>query len=250
MRGRGLFAICLLLCACGARPSWQDPAAPPGAQYAAYQGLRDAVYNCAPLQQIESLHAQALQALSAAGLPPRERCYWQSRAEYLIARGYGELGDKKRAVEHLERGLALIEEAMAEGSFSEGWRMRGELLGQLCLVKDPVFLLANGLKAQGYAEQALRMDPGNAAAQVIVASSKIYPPALLGGNPRLGIALMQKAMAMGPADPGDLFDIYSGLGQAYRKLKDFADARHWLAKALELFPGNTYVRRQYARLAP
>jgi tetratricopeptide (TPR) repeat protein len=245
MRAQKLLAVCLLWIACGgAYRSWEDPA------FAAYQDLRNAVYNSESLQQIESLYARGLQALCAADLPARERFYRQSRLEHLLVRSYIASGDRKRATEHCERGLALIEEAMVEGCFSEGWRMKGELLGQLCLLRDVGFLLANGLKAESCAREALRLDPGNAAAQVIVASRKIYPPALFGGNPRLGIALMRKAMEMAPIDPADLFDIYSGLGQAYWKLKDFADARHWLAKALELFPGNAFARAQYARLTP
>ena len=250
MNSRRFLALCLLLIACGLYRSWANPSPLPDTVSTAYQGLRDAVYNSEPLLQIESLYLGSLETLSAAGRPSRESRYWGSRFECLVARGYRTRGDKKQTALHCERGLALIEEAMAEGSFSEGWRMKSELLGQLCLVKGLGFVIANGLKARNYAEEALRIDPGNAAAQIFVASSRIYPPALFGGNPRLGIELLQKAIALGPAERDDLFNIYSGLGMAHQKLRDFADARSWFAKALELFPGNAFVRQEYARLAP
>jgi tetratricopeptide (TPR) repeat protein len=250
MRSRRFLALSLLGIACAPHPSWQDPLFPSGEEPAAYRDLRDAVYNCRPLPQVESLYGHALEALSMAGLPAREGHYWESRLEHLLARFYSVGGDKKKAAEHGERGLALIEQALMEGSFSDGWRMKGELLGQLCLLKGLRFLLANGTKPEEYAQEALRMDPGNAAAQVLVASRKIYPPSLFGGNPRLGLRLMQKALAMRPDHPEDLFDIYSGLGQACRKLRDFSAARRWFGEALELFPGNAFVRAEYAQLAP
>ena len=152
------------------------------------------------------------------------------------------------AASHYEKGLAYIERVPECDVFSEGWRMRSEHIGQLCLVKGLGFLLANGRKVVGCAAQALELDPANAAAQIIVAASKVYPPALFGGNPAIGIELMQKALAMGTAERDDLFNIYSGIGLAYGKLKNSEEARCWLEKALELYPGNLFVRGEYWKL--
>ncbi len=110
------------------------------------------------------------------------------------------------------------------------------------------FFIANGRKVVRYAAQALELDPSNAAAQIIVAASKVYPPPVFGGDPVVGIQLMQKALAMGTAEQDDLFNIYSGIGLAYGKLKNREEARCWLEKALELYPGNLFVRGEYEKL--
>jgi tetratricopeptide (TPR) repeat protein len=213
-----------------------------------YESLRDATYNSEPLKTLELLYEQALDSLNRAELPPRTKALLGSRIEFLLARGYQAAGKKPQAASHYEEGLAYIERVPECEVFSEGWQMRSEHIGQLCLVKGLGFLLANGRKVVGCAAQALELDPANAAAQIIVAASKVYPPALFGGNPAIGIELMQKALAMGTAERDDLFNIYSGIGLAYGKLKNIEEARCWLEKALELYPGNLFVRGEYKKL--
>jgi len=46
----------------------------------------------------------------------------------------------------------------------------------------------------------------------------------------------------------DGFNIYSGIGLAYGRLKNREEARRWLEKALELYPGNLFVRGEYRKL--
>jgi tetratricopeptide (TPR) repeat protein len=215
---------------------------------AAYESLRDALYNSEPVPRLEELHARAMEAIAAAPADFPQRKLWESRMENLLGRGYQAAGEKKKAAPHFERGLALSEEAQEEAPCSEGWRWMSENIGQLCLVKDLGFLIANGLKTVRYAEKALALDPRNAAAQIIVASSKVYPPPIFGGDPRLGVELMQRALDMGATERDDLFNIYSGIGLAYGKLKNPEDARQWLLKALELYPANRYIQGEEAKL--
>jgi tetratricopeptide (TPR) repeat protein len=100
-----------------------------------------------------------------------------------------------------------------------------------------------------YAEKAIALDPRNAAARIIVAASKVYPPPVFGGNPGRGIELMREALALGTAEKDDLFNIYSGIGIAYSKMDDKAAARPWMDKALALYPGNEYIRQELSRLS-
>ncbi len=211
--------------------------------------LRNAMYNSEPVRVLELLYEQALQCLNQTELPACTRAFWGSRIEYLLARGYQAAGEKHRAVSHYEKGLAWIERVPENEASSESWQMRSEHLSQLCLLKGIAFLLANSRKITRYAAQALRLDPSNAAAQIIIASSKVYPPAAFGGNPAVGIELLQKSLALGTAEQDDLFNIYSGLGVAYGKLKNCEEARRWLERALKLYPGNSFVRREYEKLA-
>ena len=213
-----------------------------------YEILRDAMYNSEPLQTLELLYGQALDSLNQAELPPRTKALWGSRIEFLVARGYQAAGEKPKAASHYEEGIACLERVPECKFFSEGWRMKSEHIGQLCLVKGLGFLLANGRKVVGYAAQAMELDPKNAGAQIIVAASKVYPPLIFGGNPRTGIELMQKALAMGTAAQDDLFNIYSGIGMAFSKLRKTEEARGWFVKALELYPGNAFVRSELEKV--
>jgi tetratricopeptide (TPR) repeat protein len=215
----------------------------------AYELLRDGAYNDERLETLESLYAQANQALEEAVLPSEPQALWRSRIEYMAARGYQSHSSKAEALAHFEKGLGFAETALKLNQSSEAWRMRSEHLSQMCLLKGTGYLMANGTKVIAFAEKALQLDPANAAARVIVANSKIYPPALFGGNPAAGIRLMQEALARGNAARDDLFNIYSGIGVAYEKLKDAAAAREWVLKALELYPSNLFAQKQYSHIA-
>jgi len=214
----------------------------------AYANLRDTMYNSEPIPVLERLYSHAIDCLGRAGLPPPERDSWSSRIEYMAGRGYQAARRKPEAVIHYEAGLACIDRILSGEEDSESWRMRSELLGHLCLLKDLVFLLKNGRKVVGYAEKALELNPQNAKAQIIIASSKVYPPSVFGGNPQIGLELMRKALAIGTSERDDLFNIYSGIGLAYSKLRSKEQAKRWLEKALELYPGNSFVRAEYGKL--
>jgi tetratricopeptide (TPR) repeat protein len=213
-----------------------------------YEVLRDAVYNSEALSRIEAAYRDAVARLEQAGLPDADQVLWRSRIEYMVARGYHALEDKVHSVAHYESGLASLEVLTPDQVSSESWRMTSECISQLCLLKKVGYIVTNGPKVSTYAEKALAMDPKNAAAQVIIAASRIYPPAMFGGNPKRGIELMKEALSFGTADRDDLFNIYLGMGLAYGKLKSIEEARRWLGMALELYPGNNYARSEYEKL--
>jgi tetratricopeptide (TPR) repeat protein len=231
--------------------SFVGRAEPAGTQTAVrwgYEALRDAVYNSEALPRQQALYQNARDVLEEAVLAAGDRSLWRSRIEYLMARGFQADGDRRRAAVHYEEGLAVLEAIRKEGAPSEVWRMASECISQLCLLKGLGYVLANGTKVAAYAEKALVLDPKNAAAKVIIAASKVYPPPMFGGNPSRGIELMMEALAMGTAERDDLFNVYSGIGLAYGKLRDLEEARRWLGKALEQYPGNVYARTEYGRL--
>ena len=149
------------------------------------------------------------------------------------------------AIHHYECGLAFADQAIASGLEAEGWHMKSEHLGQLCLLKDFPFLVANGNKVREYARRALSLDPANVSCQIILAADKIYSPRIFGGDAVAGIDLMQRALHMGALQQDDLFNIYSGIGVAYYKLHDYEAARMWLAKALQIYPNNSFASEQY-----
>lgn len=214
----------------------------------AYELLRDGAYNNERLGRLASLYERANQLLQEAALPSQEDALWRSRIEYMLARGYQAQSNPGKARAHFDQGLGFAEAALKLGPSSEAWRMRAEHVSQLCLLKGAGFLLSNGPKAITFAEKALQLDSRNAAALIILAHSKIYPPPLFGGNPAAGIRLMLQAMALESAERDDLFNIYSGIGLACEKLKDSSAAREWVLKALALYPTNAFALKQYSRV--
>jgi tetratricopeptide (TPR) repeat protein len=236
-----LFSASLAVCA---ESAGDQLAVRPG-----YEALRDAVYNSETVTRLEALYQTAVDLLGKAGSPEAEQKLWRSRIEYMAARGYQANGDKSRSVEHYESGLASLEALEPDRVSSESWRMTSECISQLCLLKGVGYIVAYGPKVAAYAEKALALNPKNAAAKVIIAASKVYPPPMFGGNPKRGIELMKEALSLGTAERDDLFNIYSGIGLAYGKLKDTEQSRRWLGMALELYPGNVFARAEYEKLA-
>lgn len=241
---RRIIALILLLAATALAA---EPSQSTGPVRSGYEALRDAVYNSEAVPQLEVLYARALAAIEAADLTAPDRSLWTSRIEYLLARGYQAVEDRQRAADHFEKGRSYLGPLVESGDSSEAFRMMSECLSQLCLVKGLGFILANGPKVAPYAEKALALDPRNAAAAIIIAAGKVYPPPLFGGDPRAGIALMEKALALGTADRDDLFNINLGVGLAWGKLGKSDEARTWLGRALELYPGSRFARAEYKK---
>jgi len=235
----GLFFFALLTAA---------QAQEPFAYRRAFEELRDAVYDNRPLEQIEAWYPEAVSVVRAGELEEQDRLYWLSRLEYMLGRAYQGHKDKRQAAEHYQAGLDYARRALGLGEFSEGWRMMAENQGQLCLVKEMGYLLANGPRGPQYAQKALKLDPLNIAAQIYLASAKVYPPPIAGGNPARGIELYRRALALEPTEKDDLFNIYSGIGVGLGKLSRNAEAADWLRKALELYPNNTYALQELARI--
>ena len=221
----------------------------PDKAFRLYENLRDAVYDSEPsLDTVRRLYQNAADGVRQAGTDTTSQEYWLSRVEYMAGRAYQNAEIKESAAGHYDSALARIDEALSAGDFSEGYRMKSEIISQMCLVKTVGFILANGLKVNEYAEKALKLNPDNGKAILILASAKVYPPPIYGGNPRKGVDLMLKAQPKPDMEKDDMFNVYSGLGIAYGKLKEKAKALFWMENALELYPHNKYVNDEYKKL--
>jgi tetratricopeptide (TPR) repeat protein len=214
----------------------------------AYEELRDAMYDYRPLPQIEAWFQSAVSLVEEQKLGECQRLYWLSRLEYMMGRAYQSREDKKQAAAHFEAGLEYARRVVELEEFSDGWRMMAENIGQLFLVRDLPFLLANWTRGPQYAQRALKADPRNVSAQIYLAAAKVYPPAIAGGNPARGIEMLKQALALQTGEKDDLFNIYSGIGICFGKLRRNAEAAEWLRKALELYPNNAFARKELAKV--
>jgi tetratricopeptide (TPR) repeat protein len=214
----------------------------------AYEELRDAMYDYRPLPQVEAVFQSAVSMVEEENLGERQRLYWLSRLEYVMGRAYQSREDKKRAAPHFEAGLDYAQRAVELEEFSDGWRMMAENIGQLLLVRGTSFLLSNWTKGPQYAQRALKTDPENVPARIYLAAAKVYPPAIAGGDPAKGIEMLTQTLALQSGEKDDLFNIYSGLGICYGKLRRKAEASEWLLKALELYPNNAFARKELTKV--
>lgn len=150
---------------------------------------------------------------------------------------------RKEAVNHYERGLSYIALLEArDGKISlDLFCLKTDMISQLCLLKNLSYLLMNGLSVGKNAKEVLAVDPKNVRAKLLIASAKVYPPSIYGGDPKMGISLLEEVLQFGKPTKGELFDIYSGLGYCYARLEEKDLAFQWLDKALSLYPTNIFV---------
>ncbi|MDR1410886.1 MAG: tetratricopeptide repeat protein [Spirochaetaceae bacterium] len=206
-----------------------------------FVSLRDAVYaqelsadGLAPLYR-EAL-GKARESLVGEGL-----YIMLSRCEYMMGRAYQYEERKNEAAARYEEGISWAEKALKEGESSTGWQMLAENISQSCAVKPVSYALANGLKVERYAKNALKLDPRNAAALYMVAARWVFAPSPF-NNYKKGAQMMEDIITQGSMEQDDRFNVYSAIGYAYLQQKKYAEARPWLLKSLEVYPANKYVR--------
>lgn len=147
------------------------------------------------------------------------------------------------AVLHYEKGLALIEplEKQEGGLPVSYFCLKTDMISQLCLLKSLGYILANGLSIGKNANKVLAVDPNNVRAQLLIASAKVYPPKIYGGDPNQGIFLLEEALKVPSLTKEECFNIYSGLGYCYARLAEKEPALQWLDKALAIYPTNIFA---------
>jgi tetratricopeptide (TPR) repeat protein len=163
-----------------------------------------------------------------------------SRCEYLMGRAFQYEKRNNEASIHYTEGIRLAERAIAASPSAEAWVMLAENTSQNCAVRSWAYAMANGLSVEKYAKNALALDRRNATAQYIVAARWVYAPSPF-HNYRKGIQMMEAIITEGDMEKDDQFNVYSAIGYAYVQQKKYADARPWLLKALEVYPGNQHA---------
>jgi tetratricopeptide (TPR) repeat protein len=103
--------------------------------------------------------------------------------------------------------------------------------------------MANGLKVERYAKNALTIDSRNTAARYMIASRWVYAPSPFHNYPR-GIQMMEDIVRQNEAvmDKDDRFNVYSAIGYAYIQQRKYREAKPWLEKSLTVYPTNKFVR--------
>jgi tetratricopeptide (TPR) repeat protein len=170
-----------------------------------------------------------------------------SRCEYMMGRAYHLEDRKNEASAHYEKGMEWAEKSLEVRASAEAWRMLAENISQNCVVRSTSYAMANGLKVEKYAKNALAIDSRNAAAQYLIAARWVYAPAPF-NNYNKGIEMMNAIPNESNMEKDDVFNVYSSLGYVYIQQKKYAQARSWLLKSLEIYPTNKYAQSLLAKL--
>ena len=206
-----------------------------------FLSLRDAVYaQQLNADEIAPLYRDALKKAREA-LAGRELYIMLSRCEYMMGRAYQYEERKAEAAARYAEGIVWAERVLEAGENAAGWQMLAENISQSCAVKPVSYALANGLKVEKYAKNALKLDSRNAAALYMVAARWVFAPSPF-NNYKKGIQMMEDIITQGNMEQDDRFNVYSAIGYAYYQQKKYTEARPWFLKSLEVYPTNKYVK--------
>jgi tetratricopeptide (TPR) repeat protein len=210
--------------------------------------LRDAIYEQDLSADEIAILYQSTKNKTDAELSGSERFVMLSRIEYMMGRAYLFEERKNEAANKFSAGMIFAENALKQADTAEAWQLLAENLSQSCTVRPTTWVMANGLKVEKYAKNALAKDGRNTAALYLIAARWVYAPSPF-NNYRRGIEMMQEIITNhAPQMPrDDLFNVYSAIGYALLQQKKNTDAKPWLLKSLEIYPTNKYIRGLYEK---
>jgi tetratricopeptide (TPR) repeat protein len=209
--------------------------------------LREAVYEQQlTANQIAPMYRE-ISARARTELYGAPQLIMLSRCEYMMGRAFLYEERKEEAAARFSDGMDYAQRALDVRESAEAWVMLAENLSQSCVVRSVAFVMANGLNVEKYSKNALAINSRNAAARIMIASRWVYAPSPF-HNYRRGIEMMTAILTECDMQKDDMFYVYSAIGYAYVQLRNSAQARTWLTRALEIYPTNRYAQNLRAGL--
>jgi tetratricopeptide (TPR) repeat protein len=211
--------------------------------------LRDAIYEQKlTADEVVPLYRET-KTQAETSLSGQARYLMLARCEYMMGRAYLYEQRKDEALPRFVEGMTQAQRSLDVGASPEGWVMLAENLSQSCSIRPVGYVMVNGLNVERYAKNALALDAGNTAAQILIASRWVYAPSPF-NNLRRGIQMMEDILNNfdGRLPRDDRFNVTSAIGYAYVQQKKGQDARIWLEKALLVYPTNKYVQELLGKL--
>jgi len=179
---------------------------------------------------------------------------------YTIA--YGEMrmafSDKLSSAEQ-SAGLADAETQLnqalkADAQFGEAYALLGEVYG-MQIAKNNDLGATLGPSVAEAIERAFELVPNSPRVAIIRAQGLLHTPAEYGGDPKQAEAELRRAIEIFAKEPADAawpnwgrFDAHAWLGQALAARGDTDGARAEYKAALEVSPGNGWVKNLMAQL--
>lgn len=166
-----------------------------------------------------------------------------SRCEYMMGRAYQYEEQKDKAGSYYDAGIEYAQKSLDIQESDAAWQMMAENISQNCAVKSTGYAISNGLKVQRYSENALKINPNNAACQYMVAARWVFAPSPF-NNYKRGLQMMQDILKnnRGGMQKDDSFNVNLAIGYVYVQQKKYDDAKPWFEKALAIYPTNKFVK--------
>ncbi len=269
--GRPGFAILAALYFLGVSSTgalFADPSTPeqPAAELVGV--FRDAVYMQQEDDDVLYRRFRILRAdLGDLPLDERSDLFWRAQATYYMGRAFqsldsiddvlaqdsnvrkGKFKSLQRSytrldevVAHYEEALGLMEQYLERGRDARGVRLYTECLSQLSTLKSLGYLMAHGPDVEPLAEEAVSLDSNEIKAHLLLASRYVYSPAIWGGDPDKGIAMLEDIRRIGGLDKEDHHNIAIAIGFAHTMAERWGQAIPFFARALEVYPTNVYAQ--------
>lgn len=168
-----------------------------------------------------------------------------AQMEFALAQSYvaevaQEQHDKGLAKTSAETGIKAAEKAVSlKPNEPEPHRLLGVLCGQ-AISANVIAGLKYGKCAQESINKAIELDPKSSKAWLSHGVGNYYMPPAFGGGVEAAIRDFQKAAELDPKSA----DAQLWLGLALRKANRNAEARHALAKAVQLNPRRVWAKQQ------
>ena len=207
-----------------------------------YYALRDDMYNFArtPKELEEAFNVYVQEAKSM--LSGYALNVALARYEYILGRAYAYDGQNEKAALHFDAGMDYAEKALAENYAIPAQLIYAENVSANCAVRPFSWVLLWGAKALSFSKAILNADATNGAAFYMQYAKDIFEPSPC-KNYKRGIKEMTELLDTPTIvlDIDDRFNILSAIGYAHLQLKNKEEAKIWLEKALEIYPGNKFV---------
>lgn len=203
--------------------------------------LRDAIYEQQlTADEIEPLYRETVSRARVA-LSGADLYLSLSRCEYMMGRAYQYENRKNEAMTCYDEGIKMAERSLEIKPSAEAWVMLAENISQSCVVRPASYAMANGLKVEKYAKNALALDTGNAAAKILIAVRWVYAPSPF-NNYRKGLDMLSVIPIESSMGKDDIFNINLAISYAHIQRKNSVEGQVWLQKALEIYPTNKFAQ--------
>ena len=228
--------------------TWPAPAraADPARIVAAKRTLERGVYAKTPETLVRA--RAEFQAMSAAEPKSALLHYWVAVTDWrLVPR----LSEKKReAQRYLKEGLSHADRALElDPRMAEALAVKSSLQG-LSIQFDSSIMMTLGPELEMNMQRALEADPENPRIHLLDAIGTLHKPEFVGGGADKALAKLIKTQELFAAESHADSTVpdwgreesYIWAGRSALALKDYEAARGFYQKALEINPGNGWVR--------
>lgn len=203
-----------------------------------YLFLEDATYNF-DISYSDFLQKSKELSTKLQNIPDSKlNFYWKSRITNLQGIQAYRQNKKQEADVLFTESAKLAESANKIGEFSEGYGMMSEAKTQLMLLRGVLYIIQEGANTEALADKALSLDATNVRALIIKAYGRINAPAVFGGDPKKGIALLNTFISKSDLSKSEAFLLHYGIALGQIKLGESKGARASILKALEIYPNN------------